>query len=52
MAIYNNIDLPEYNNEEEDSDEEIHGQEADELLNAGRRTRQELLNQYFTQYKQ
>lgn len=51
LAIHNNVELPEYDNEEEeeDEDEETHEQEVEELLNAGRQTRQQLLDQYFTQ---
>ncbi|CAI6377470.1 unnamed protein product [Macrosiphum euphorbiae] len=49
VAIHYNIGLPEYDNEEEEDEyEENHGQEVEELLNAGRQTRQELLNQFFT----
>jgi len=51
VAIHNNIELPDYedgNEEEEYEDEETHGQAVEELLNAGRQTRQQLLDQYFT----
>lgn len=51
LAIHHNIELPEYDDEEDEEfeDEVNNEQEAEQfILNSGRQIRQNLLNQYFS----